>query len=176
MVNWPKQLEKIKKEISTELARQGIRFSQSKAEEYLGVSKNKWAAWKRGQRPNADDLEIIARKLALNPEWLLLGKGEMRRSASYTREDGMLVGEASKANIQLGPVAERVDGIERSAPGTPLVDMLPFVIKNLRSWYHTVSAAMPDRCALEPEGPTYAQETNQPNGPPRLPGDKHTRD
>lgn len=100
----------------------------------------------------------------------------MLRQATYRREDGMLVGEASKPDLQLGPVAERVDGIERAAPGTPLVDMLPFVIKNLRSWYHTVSAAMPDRRALEPEGPTYAQETNQPNGPPRLPGDKHTRD
>ncbi|MEZ7197044.1 helix-turn-helix domain-containing protein [Pseudodesulfovibrio karagichevae] len=172
-MKWLQQFELIKKEFSDS---QREKATNASIASYFGVSLGKVQAWKRGQRPSADDLEVISRKLGLSPEWLLLGEGEIRRSASYTREDGMLVGEASKAARHLGPVAERVDGIERAAPGTPLVDMLPFVIKNLRSWYHTVSAAMPDSRALEPEGPTYAQETNQPNGPPRLPGDKHTRD
>jgi transcriptional regulator with XRE-family HTH domain len=125
--------------------------------------------------PKPKHLRAWAENLDLNLNWLVLGEGEMRRSAAYRRDNGMLVGEVSKAAPHLGPVAERVDGIERAAPGTPLVDMLPFVIKNLRSWYHTVSAAMPESRANEPEGPTYAQENTEPKRPPGRMEDNHTK-
>lgn len=73
---WEQQLEIIKEKISKIFSERGESFSQAKAEELLNVSRNKWAAWKRGQRPSADDLEIISRKLGFSPVWLLLGEGE----------------------------------------------------------------------------------------------------
>lgn len=42
----------------------------------LELSYGRAQGWERGQLPNADDLEKVARRLQISPDWLLLGIGE----------------------------------------------------------------------------------------------------
>ena len=74
-MNWTQQFEIIVKIISVELARQGLKWTDANAGELLGIKTSKLQAWRKGQRPTADDLETICRVLNLRPEWLLMGSG-----------------------------------------------------------------------------------------------------
>lgn len=74
-MNWPQQFEIIEKIIAERLARSGLKYTFVNAGELLGVKVPKIQAWKKGQRPSADDLEILAIILGLSPSWLLLGAG-----------------------------------------------------------------------------------------------------
>ena len=82
MTEWTKQLDFIRKKISVYLVEKNIPFTYKDAELFLCVSKNKWQAWAKGQRPSADDLQKIAAKLDLNPEWLLMGTGDPEKTAT----------------------------------------------------------------------------------------------
>ncbi|MFV0347692.1 MAG: S24 family peptidase [Halodesulfovibrio sp.] len=42
----------------------------------LGLSYGRAQGWEKGQLPNADDLELLSRRLHISPDWLLLGIGE----------------------------------------------------------------------------------------------------
>lgn len=74
-MNWQEQFEIIKKIIAEELARHGQKFTLANAADLLDVKVPKLQAWGRGQRPTADDLGNICRKLNLRSEWVLLGNG-----------------------------------------------------------------------------------------------------
>ncbi len=54
----------------------GLRPSGNEMARYLDVSIGQAQAWKTGQRPSADALEAMVRKLGLSPRWLLTGEGE----------------------------------------------------------------------------------------------------
>lgn len=74
-MDWSQQFDIIEKIIATRLAGQGLKFTLSNAAALLEVKVPKLQAWKKGQRPSADDLQLLAEKLELSPAWLLLGKG-----------------------------------------------------------------------------------------------------
>lgn len=77
-MEWPRQFEIIERIIAERLARRGLKYTLANACELLGakVKVPKLQAWKRGQRPSADDLETLAVALGLSPAWLLLGAGK----------------------------------------------------------------------------------------------------
>jgi len=74
-MNWPQQFEIIERILAERLARVGLKYTLANAGELLGLKVPKLQAWKKGQRPSADDLELLAVKLDLSPAWLLLGAG-----------------------------------------------------------------------------------------------------
>jgi hypothetical protein len=74
-MEWSKQFEIIKKEISRMLEFEGKKWSDQAAADALGLNIGKIRAWKKGQRPAAEDLEVLSRELGFSAEWLLLGKG-----------------------------------------------------------------------------------------------------
>lgn len=74
-MDWPQQFEIIQKIIAERLAKGGLKFTLANAGELLDVKVPKLQAWKKGQRPSAEDLELLALKLGLSPAWLLLGAG-----------------------------------------------------------------------------------------------------
>lgn len=74
-MNWPQQFEIIERILAERLAGNGLKYTLVNAGELLGVKVPKLQAWKKGQRPSADDLEVLAAKLGLSPAWLLLGAG-----------------------------------------------------------------------------------------------------
>lgn len=74
---WTQQLEIIAEVVTKKLAESGHKFSFAKAESLIGVSKNKWVAWSKGQRPNAEDLAKISKSLNISAHWLLFGEGSI---------------------------------------------------------------------------------------------------
>lgn len=72
---WLDQLEIIK-EIASKKCDEPGPFSLAKLDRLLGLSQGKSRKWANGQRPSADDLEMISRKLGISSRWLLLGEGE----------------------------------------------------------------------------------------------------
>tara|TARA_B100000683_G_scaffold213553_1_gene208509 strand:- start:1541 stop:2341 length:801 start_codon:yes stop_codon:yes gene_type:complete len=128
MAEWTKQFKIIKEKIDKIFSEHGYTFSHAKAEQYLGVSRNKWSSWKRGQRPNADDLEAIARKLDLNPTWLLLGEGTPENETAT---------EPTKpfTCCPPGPVSKAVMDIEEVMQGTSRLDVLKAAIAKLEAEY-----------------------------------------
>lgn len=72
---WKQQFTIIEKILASRLAEEGLKYTLTNAGELLGVKVPKLQAWKRGQRPSADDLEALAVKLGLSAAWLLLGAG-----------------------------------------------------------------------------------------------------
>jgi hypothetical protein len=102
-MEWDQQLELIKKEISNHLK---SKPTNATVAAFFAVSLGKVQAWTRGQRPSADDLAAITRKLSLNPAWILLGEGEMFRT------------EPDPAPLpSLGDVALKVHGLEQAHLG-----------------------------------------------------------
>ncbi|WP_179217054.1 hypothetical protein [Humidesulfovibrio mexicanus] len=73
------------------MAGSGLKYTLANACELLGakVKVPKLQAWKKGQRPSADDLETLAVTLGLSPTWLLLGVGQPQDEAG----EGELVPE-----------------------------------------------------------------------------------
>jgi len=69
-MNWTQQYEIIKELISKKTGENPSRVAVA---QFLEVTRGKVQAWDTGQRPSADDLETIARKLEISPVWLLLG-------------------------------------------------------------------------------------------------------
>ncbi len=82
-MKWIEQFEIIKKKTAEIFAKQGKNFSLSNLDIFLDVTRGKSRAWARGQRPSANDLQKIAKKLDLSAEWLLLGKGDPEAKSSY---------------------------------------------------------------------------------------------
>lgn len=74
-MNWPQQFEIIERLLAERLAKSGLKYTLANAGDLLGLKVPKLQAWKRGQRPSADDLELLAVTLGLSPAWLLLGAG-----------------------------------------------------------------------------------------------------
>lgn len=74
--SWPNQFEIIRERIARALSIRKAAASQQRMADFLGVTRAKVQAWTGGQRPCADDLETIARKLHLSGHWLLLGEGD----------------------------------------------------------------------------------------------------
>jgi len=70
----------IDKEISERLGISQKDLSDQKIENYLGIKAHRIRAWRGGQRPSADDLETLSRKLGFSPRWLLLGEGSIRET------------------------------------------------------------------------------------------------
>lgn len=74
-LEWSQQFEIIKDKMAEILSESGQNFSIAKLAAFLDLKKGKVQAWSTGQRPNADDLELIARKLDFSAHWLLLKEG-----------------------------------------------------------------------------------------------------
>jgi len=70
------QIEIIKKEISQRLEGSGKSWSAQAAADFLGINVGKIRAWEKGQRPQSNDLEILARKCKFSTRWLLLLEGD----------------------------------------------------------------------------------------------------
>lgn len=121
-------------------------------------------------QPKLDFLETVSLRFNVNGDWLLTGRGKMF----------LAPGEIKAApKPALGPVTQRVDGIERAATGTPLIDLIPFVITNLKAWYGQEAKKL-GQDAREPSAAVYAQEddplvTFNRDKPPDKSG-KRTRD
>ncbi|MBI9112229.1 S24 family peptidase [Maridesulfovibrio ferrireducens] len=84
---WSKQLEIIAEIATKKLAENGQKFSYAKAEALIGVSKNKWVAWKGGQRPSAEDLAKISKILNISAHWLLFGEGSISNDPRELEEN-----------------------------------------------------------------------------------------
>ena len=94
-MKWEEQFKIIHNKISSALARTKLPATNKRASsnravtlathqeiaDYLGVKVGKVQAWRKGQRPSADDLEIICRRLGYTPRWLLLGEGPPEENA-----------------------------------------------------------------------------------------------
>lgn len=85
---WTEQLKIIEEKIAEKTGARGGQPSAVGMAEYLGqgVTRGKVQAWRKGQRPSADDLEIIARCLGLSADWLLLGEGPPERGRAGARK------------------------------------------------------------------------------------------
>ena len=88
-MDWLNQFKIIKEIAKEKLKARGENYSREKFERFLGVARGRVQAWDRGQRPNADDLATISRKLNLCPRWVLLGEGSPRK---HTTLKGQQVG------------------------------------------------------------------------------------
>jgi len=83
MEEWSERFEVLKKIIAEKFFNGNLSAVTPKPTELaLGLSRNKWQTWSRGQKPNADDLAKIARNLGISAQWLLLGDGEPFDTAS----------------------------------------------------------------------------------------------
>lgn len=74
-MEWPQQFEIITRIAKRKFADSGEAFTLKGLEMKLGLSQGKTHHWKKGQRPSADDLALLARAFQLAPRWLLLGEG-----------------------------------------------------------------------------------------------------
>jgi hypothetical protein len=115
-MTWKKQFDIIWQKTKQALAAQGEVISNAKFESFLEVSVGKAQSWKKGQRPSADDLESIARKLNLSPAWLLLGEGEPE--AILEAADGRIAGDLL-FDLVLGRIAN-AEEVAAKKIGIPL--------------------------------------------------------
>lgn len=65
----------------------GLRPSGNEMARFLDVSIGQAQAWKTGQRPSADALEAMVRKLGLSPRWLLTGEGDPVENAAAPAQE-----------------------------------------------------------------------------------------
>lgn len=72
---WVQQLKIIKPMLLNIAYREDQSKSAAGIARVFETSRGKVVAWLDGQRPAADDLATMARKLNLSPRWLLLGEG-----------------------------------------------------------------------------------------------------
>lgn len=75
----------------------GLRPSENEMARYLGVSAGQVRAWKGGQRPSADALEAMVRKLGLAPRWLLTSEGPVMDGAQDLAHHGYARGQGGEA-------------------------------------------------------------------------------
>lgn len=101
---WLDQLEIIRDRISHAMSLPVASVSQQRIADFLGATKGKVRAWEGGQRPSADDLETIARKLSLSAQWLLLREGD---------PDGAAQPAVASAASPADPIVQRLIETER---------------------------------------------------------------
>ena len=75
MPNKTELFEIIKKKISEITHVKNV--GRGRIAEFLDVNPGRVRAWETGQRPSADDLELLSEKLDFNPVWLLTGRGDV---------------------------------------------------------------------------------------------------
>ena len=75
-MEWKEQFEIFEKIISSRLSKNGEKFTQERAAEFIGVPLHKYRAWKSGQRPVVEDMRRLAQEFEFKPDWLLLGIGK----------------------------------------------------------------------------------------------------
>ncbi|MEZ6854180.1 helix-turn-helix domain-containing protein [Halodesulfovibrio aestuarii] len=97
---WAEQYKVIFEHWKREAVQSKQAVSKLAFERTLGISHGKAVSWEKGQRPKTDDLEMLARKFNLSPEWLLLGIGApftgLESEAVQTQPieaDGRLLGD-----------------------------------------------------------------------------------
>lgn len=144
--------------------------SRKRLAELLGEKQNTFNAYFSDERQDKFKAVHLERILDLFPDVnayaLITGEGDLfSKDPSKPQPDFIARNEEGSVTLveckQVpGPVAERVDGIERAAKDTPLIDLIAFVIKDLRSWYNR-EIIKEDLEAREPEGKAYAQERSQ---------------
>jgi len=77
MPTWKQRLDFIKKEIAKNVCSGDVdKLGPTSAERFLGVSRNKWNIWVKGQMPSTEDMGRISKTLGLSLDWLILGEGE----------------------------------------------------------------------------------------------------
>ncbi|SHJ76627.1 XRE family transcriptional regulator [Halodesulfovibrio aestuarii] len=97
MLDWLEQFEIIKEVASKKIQENGGgRFSLAKFDNLLGISGGKSRKWAKGQRPSAEDLGRICRKLDLSAAWLLLGEG------------GLFLGEETDTQKEDAPITDPI--------------------------------------------------------------------
>ena len=114
-MRWPQQLEIIiDKYCSSELAKDE-QFVRSTFAKFLGISTGKAQAWERGQRPSADDLETISRKLGFSPHWLLLGEGEPFDHAPQKQGTALSISGGIAGDMLFDILLQRHQNLETAA-------------------------------------------------------------
>lgn len=162
-MKWQEQFEIIAKVAKEKFSEMGDSFSQAKAEQFLGVSKNKWAAWKRGQRPNADDLQAIANKLGFRAEWLLLGEGEPTLEEMH-RKQGRDLATLRRMAMDLALQVKRKHGAD--SPEGDAAEKLVAAIDRMRSTLDdAVGQDLPDLSDQELNEIYYPQQSEPKPGP-----------
>jgi transcriptional regulator with XRE-family HTH domain len=79
-MEWTEQFDIIENIIKKEFARNRRRYTLSALEKDLDVTRGKSSAWRRGQKPAADDLAKLAEIFDFSPTWLLTGEGQPLKS------------------------------------------------------------------------------------------------
>lgn len=89
MLKWDEQFDIIKEIAAKKIKDNGEgKFSLTKFDSLLGLSRGKSRKWANGQRPSAEDLATLSKVFNLSPRWLLLGEGEPSfESTSSTKLD-----------------------------------------------------------------------------------------
>ena len=129
MSMWSEQFEIIKEIISKRIGKNASRVAIASA---LDVSRGKVQAWDTGQRPSADDLESIARKLNLNPIWLLMGEG--------TPSAELEPASPPPPTQDLGPIAEAVSVVEKAMLGVDELSVIKAAVAKLETMYASKAA------------------------------------
>ncbi|MEZ6854347.1 helix-turn-helix domain-containing protein [Halodesulfovibrio aestuarii] len=97
----------IKKLIAEKLHKK--RVGRGSIADFLGVSQGKVRAWEDGQRPSADDLELLVKLFNFSPKWLLTGKGE----TFLGEETKKMPKKDSKTVAVTDPIAQRLETATR---------------------------------------------------------------
>jgi hypothetical protein len=74
--DWKEQFQVIYRRWTKKAIRDKSPISVTAFGRDFGLSHGRAQGWEKGQLPNADDLEKLARRLHISPDWLLLGIGE----------------------------------------------------------------------------------------------------
>lgn len=99
-MEWSQQFEIIAGIAKRKFAESGETFTLKGLEVKLGLSQGKTHHWKKGQKPHADDLAMLAKVFGIEPRWLLLGEGHPEGDpAPHCVSD---------------PIAQRVDQVARA--------------------------------------------------------------
>lgn len=156
-MEWSEQFEIIKEKISADLAKSGTSYSLNRAAAYLGVGIGRVRAWTRGQRPSADDLERIGRRLHLSARWLLFGEGvpEAQAEGEARAECPQVSAHGGSAAEQYDPLVQRMETLDRlmRAANAPDEDIRAALI----GLVHTAQSEAPATTDATPQSPHPAK-------------------
>jgi len=77
MQDWNQAFKLIREEVAKKIYDGDVSSVRpGPAEAFLGVTRNKWRSWAKGQVPTTEDMGRIAKILGLSLDWLIFGEGE----------------------------------------------------------------------------------------------------
>lgn len=139
-MTWEQRFEIIGQKIREVLAAEGVRDTDKAVANFLQTSLSTYRRWKSGySMPDAESLAVMAKKLNLSCDWMLLGVGcpELRP------------GLAPSASAPVAEEAERIQDLERelaalnleyTAVMKELLSVQRDNMRLLRVWVHVLHA------------------------------------